>query len=62
MEADKPSYQLQDEQLVLKVEPVLCVLQVFLEKLLGKPLGVVDEVERGEVEGMWCGFLPLLPF
>jgi len=52
VQADKAGDQLQDEELVFERELVFGVLQVFLEQLLGEPLGVVDEVQGGEVEGV----------
>ena len=44
---------MQDEKLVVERKLVLCILQVLLEQLFSKPLGVVDEMQRREVQGVW---------
>ena len=61
MEADEAGDQLQDEELVFEGELVLCVLQVLLKELFGEALGIVDEVQGGEVQGVRRMLLALLP-
>jgi len=61
VEADEAGDQLQDEELVFEGELVLCVLQVLLKELFGEALGIVDEVQGGEVQGVRRMLLALLP-
>lgn len=61
VKADQTGDKLQDLKLALQRELILGVLEVLLEELLGKALGVVEEVKRREIEGMGGVFLLLLP-
>lgn len=61
VKTDKSRNQLQDQQLVLKGELVLGILEMLLEQLFGKPLRIVDEVECRKVQRVRRIFLPFLP-